>query len=170
MIEILKIIVPALLVMLTAVFVLTKMLKNEEKKHLYQLKKNGEDITLPLRLRAYERLTLLLERSAPNALIVAAVKPEMNCMELQNILLETIRKEFSHNVSQQIYVSNQLWKALKTTEESLVRLINTCASKVNAQDNALKLAELVIKVYASAEVTPSEMALALLKNEARGLF
>ncbi len=170
MIDILKIVLPALLVLVTAYVVLHKFLLNEEKDRLFELKKNNLATITPIRLRAYERLMLVLERTSPNALVVATVRPGMKALELQTKLLDTIRQEFSHNVSQQIYISNELWSAVRIAQESLIQLVNGCAGKVQAEDDAVVLAEIIIQVYASSEDTPTEQAIGLLKDEVRILF
>ncbi|MBP1677885.1 MAG: hypothetical protein H6Q20_2444 [Bacteroidetes bacterium] len=170
MIDILKIVLPALLVLVTAYVVLHKFLLNEEKNRLFELKKNNLATITPIRLRAYERLMLVLERTSPNALVVATVRPGMKALELQTKLLDTIRQEFSHNVSQQIYISNELWSAVRVAQESLIQLVNVCAGKVQAEDDAVVLAEIIIQVYASSEDTPTEQAIGLLKDEVRILF
>jgi len=121
----------------------------------------------PIRLRAYERLTLVLERTAPNALIINIITPEMTSAELHRLLVENIRKEFAHNVSQQMYVSDELWSAIKLAQETLIQLVSTCASKLPPENKASGLAELLIQVYSTTDETPTEIALGLLKNEVR---
>jgi len=168
--EILKNILPALLVLLTAYLLIDKLLKNEERRRNFELRKTGTSIITPIRLRAYERLILVLERTTPSKLILNVTKPGMNNFELHSLLLTTVREEFSHNLSQQIYVSDEVWNCFKNAQESLLRLINTCASKCNPNETASGLAELIIQVYASSEKTPSEHAIEQLKVEVRTYF
>ena len=166
----LNIIIPALIVFLTAYFLLDRMLKNEEKRRIFELRKQNQSTITPVRLRAYERLALFLERTVPNSLLVNIVKPDMNCMQLHAKLLETIRQEYSHNISQQVYTSDELWQSVVAAKESLVRLINTCASTCNPDEPATILAEKIIEVYAASPDTPTEITLAQLKNEIRANF
>ncbi|HOV84338.1 MAG TPA: hypothetical protein PLE52_05970 [Paludibacteraceae bacterium] len=168
--KILEIILPALLVLLTAYLLLDKLLRNEEKKRNFEIFKNNVSIITPIRLRAYERLIILLERTAPNKLILNVLKPNMTNFDLQTELLNTIRQEFAHNLSQQIYVSNELWNYIQATEESLLRLINMCASQCNPADSANVLAEKIIEVYNASEHTPTEQAIEKLKVEVRSYF
>ena len=168
--KILEIILPALLVLLTAYLLLDKLLRNEEKKRNFEIFKNNVSIITPIRLRAYERLIILLERTAPNKLILNVLKPNMTSFDLQTELLNTIRQEFAHNLSQQIYVSNELWNYIQATEESLLRLINMCASQCNPADSANVLAEKIIEVYNASEHTPTEQAIEKLKAEVRSYF
>jgi len=164
-IDILKIVLPALIVLLTAYLLIDKLLRNEEKRRNFELRKLSSSAITPIRLRAYERLILVLERTTPATLIVNVAKPEMTNMELHTQLLLTIRQEFSHNFSQQIYVSNEVWNNIRGAQESLLRLVNTCASKCNPANSATELAELIIQVYDASEKTPTEQAIDVLKTE-----
>lgn len=170
MLEILKIVLPALLVLITSYLMIDKLLRNEEKRRNFELAQKNVTAVMPIRLRAYERLMLVLERTSPNTIVISTIKPKMTNFELQTQLLSSIRQEFAHNVSQQIYVSNELWTAIKITQESLIQLVNSCASKTSPNENAASLAELVIQVFASSEKTPTEIATELLKKEVRILM
>lgn len=165
--EILKIILPALIVLLTAYLMINKLLRNEEKRRSFELRKESVSITTPIRLRAYERLMLVLERTTPSTLILSVAKPNMTNMQLHTQLLATIRQEFGHNMSQQIYVSNEVWNYMRSVQESLLRLINTCAAQCNPNESANDLSKRIIQVYASSEQTPTELAMEKLKNEVR---
>ena len=168
--ESLNIILTALIVFLTAYFFLDRMFKNEEKRRIFELRKQNQSTITPVRLRAYERLVLFLERTAPNSMLVNVVEPDMNCIQLHAKLLETIRQEYSHNVSQQVYVGNELWQSIVAAKESLVRLVNTCAAMCSPDEPAAILAEKIIEVYATSPDTPTEIALAQLKEEIRTNF
>jgi hypothetical protein len=113
---------------------------------------------------------LVLERTTPSALIVNVANPGMTNMELHTQLLSNIRQEFSHNLSQQIYVSDDSWNNFRGAQESLLRLVNTCASKCNPANSATELAELIIQVYDASEQTPTELAINTLKKEVRMFF
>lgn len=170
MLEILKIVLPALLVMLTSYLMIDKLLRNEEKRRNFELAQKNASTVMPIKLRAYERLMLVLERTSPNTIVINTIKPGMTNFELQTQLLASIRQEFAHNASQQIYISNELWTTIKSTQESLIQLINSCALKTKPNENAASLAELIIQVFASSEKTPTEIATDLLKKEVRTLM
>lgn len=165
--EILNMILPAILVLLTAYLLIDRLLRNEEKRRKFELYRDGTKIITPIRLRAYERLILVLERTTPATLIVSVAKPGMTNMELQTLLLANIRQEFAHNLSQQIYVSDDVWNYMRSAQESLLKLVNTCAAKCDPNGSATTLAEGIIHVYGSSEQTPSEIAMEKLKMEVR---
>jgi len=168
--DILKIVLPALLVLLTAYLLIDKLLRNEENRRSFELRRTNVSTITPIRLRAYERLILVLERTTPATLLVNVAKPGMTNAELQSQLLTTIRQEFSHNISQQIYVSNEAWNYIRGTQESLLQLINACSAKCNPTDSAAGLAELIIQVYDSTEHTPTELGIEMLKKEVQNYF
>jgi hypothetical protein len=170
MIDIVKITLPALLVLITAFFVLDRQQKAEIQRRQLDTKEKNSSTTLPIRLRAYERLMLVLERTIPNYLIINTIKSEMSSIELQTQLIAAIRQEFSHNVSQQIYVSNDLWSAFRMAQESLIQLVNSCAARLQSDGDATQLAEYIIQVYNSTDELPSENAISLLKAEVRILM
>ena len=165
--EILKYILPALVVLLTAYVLIDKLLRNEEKRRNYELRKDVSATLIPIRLRAYERLILVLERTIPSTLIVSVAKPGMTNMELHTQLLSSIRQEFAHNLSQQIYISDEVWNYIRSAQESLLRLVNSTAADCNPNDSASVLAELIIHIYGASENTPSELAMDKLKMEVR---
>jgi hypothetical protein len=168
--DILKIVLPASLVLLTAYLLLNKLLRSEEKRRNFELRKNALNALTPIRLRAYERLILVLERTTPATLIVNVAKPDMKNIDLQTQLLASIRQEFSHNLSQQIYVSDEIWTYIRSAQESLLRLVNSCAAQCNPVNSASELAERVIQVYGASEQTPTEIAIDKLKKEVRIYF
>ena len=88
----------------------------------------------------------------------------------ERVLLETIRREYGHNVSQQIYVGDEVWQSVVAAKESLLRLVNICAASCDPADPAERLAARIIQSYAEAPDPPTETALARLKAEARAIF
>lgn len=168
--EILKYILPALLVLATAYLMLNKLFKNEEDRRNYELKKIDLPIITPVKLRAYERLTLLLERTKPTTMLLNKVEPDMNCLDLHRILLNDIRREFEHNVSQQIYISNEVWELIKNAHENMLQLVNICASQCRGDEPATKLAEMIIQIYNNKEETALATAEQALKEEVKRLF
>jgi selenocysteine lyase/cysteine desulfurase len=76
-----------------------------------------------------------------------------------------VRDEYDHNVSQQIYVSKEAWALAVNARESLTQLINTCASQLSAQADAMELANLVLVAYASNAKSPIDLAIDYIKNE-----
>ena len=106
--EIVKITVPALIVFLTVYFVMKTYLDKQYQIQLLQFKKDQKNTTTPLKLQAYERLSLFCERiSIPNLVLRMKTKGASSAA-LRVSLLMAVQQEFEHNISQQIYISDQL--------------------------------------------------------------
>lgn len=165
-----KIVLPALMVFLTAFFVLKSYLENEQKQKTLELKSDRKKIALPLQLQAYERLALFLERISPENLIMRTNSPELNAISLHNALIQSVRMEYEHNLSQQIYISNEAWTLIKNAKEDVVRIINTSASKMNANASAIDLSTVVFEETLKSKDSVLNKALIYLKNEGRKLL
>ncbi len=140
-----------------------KSKENEEKQ-----KKN--DVALPIRLRAYERLTLLLNRIEPRNLFLEEEGRFKNALELKNELIRKINNEYNHNVSQQIYVSEILWEELMDVKNNLIELITSVYSKCNENDAPEVLQRVILEAYYSQEQTFIDASLLSLKSEVKDLF
>ena len=105
--------VPALLVIGAMFLLIKKFLDRDYRIKLIESKQLLQKDMLPLRLQSYERMVLFLERISPASLLMRANKPNMTSLQLQSELLSTIRNEFEHNLSQQIYMSNPAWEQIK---------------------------------------------------------
>ena len=150
-VEIAKFLLPCVTVLLIAYWLINRPIKLEKLK--------------PIRLSAYERLVLFLERTSPDEIFNREMESDMSSFELQIKLLRVIREEFEHNVSQQVYVSPQAWQAVVDAKNNVMQLINICATQVNATDKAINLAQTIIKTYNEVPQTPTKSAIQLLKNE-----
>ena len=129
-----------------------------------------QKITLPVRMQAYERLVLLLERIEPAGLLVRTNQPGMNASQLQSALIQSIRSEFEHNLSQQVYVSTKAWEMVRNAREETIKRINTSAMKLTPEATSTDLASLILINDIDAEQSAVKGALDLLKAEARNNF
>ena len=170
MIEILKYCIPALCVLLTTWLVMHKFYKSETEKRLWELKRLSQKEISPLRMRAYERLTLLLERTTPEHMLIDLNLAEMTPLQVQAHLMHTIRQEFDHNLSQQIYVSDEVWGLIDNAKQQTVAFVNSIAQQMPAESSALDYAKTLITAYHNNGDTPNEIALQALKTEAQTLL
>ncbi|MFC2126091.1 hypothetical protein ACFLU5_14910 [Bacteroidota bacterium] len=165
LIEFAKLIVPALLVLYAVYLTLKNILEKEvEKKHLELKSKNIETI-LPMRMQAFERLALLLERSSPNNLILRLNNPAYSATEFQVILVREIREEFNHNLSQQIYISEEGWTLVKKAIEDVINIINQAAAELKEEARGVDLTKSIFDHFFRYEVDPISHALSQLKKE-----
>ena len=167
--EIVKMSASGILVLIMAYFILDRFFRNAERKRYFEMKKEAAKALNPIRLTAYERLALLLERLNPDSLVVRVQSPGMSAQMLHQALITTIREEFDHNVTQQIYVSNDVWLMVRGAKENLLQFINTVASQMPDNVPAVELAKIIIEKYNDTEnATPIQAALEGLKREVRG--
>lgn len=157
-IELLKITLPAILVIWAVFTTMSKFLARQAPTP------NDKD-NKALRLKAYERLTLFLERISPDKLIQRIQNPNMNCAELQMALLKIIRQEYEHNLTQQLYVSDEAWNSIIIAKEGINQLINSSMAGVNAEAPSIDLAKIIIETYQGTKSTPVELSIRMLKSE-----
>jgi len=167
--EILKYTLPSVVVFLTAYYLLKQQnerelarMENEERK---ETRKKNADIILPIRLQAYERLILFLERIHPHQLIVRHNNPAFSSFQFQTILIKSIRDEYEHNLSQQLYVSSKAWSKVQQAKEECIKQINFAASKLDSQAKASDLGALVINGFSELPTSPIQDAIKQLKAE-----
>lgn len=163
-------VLPSLIVFLTAYYLLKRFMDNESRKQLIELKNDNRKQVLPLRMQAYERIALYLERVHPNNLVMRTHKQGMSARLLQSELLKTIRSEYDHNVAQQIYVAPSLWEAVKAAKEETLKIVNIAASKVNDDATGMELSKRILELCGQLEKIPSDFALDVLKKEIKKLF
>jgi len=167
LLEIAKYTVPAIVVLLATYLVVKKFLVTEIQRKQLAIFQEGLDTTLRLRLQAYERLTLFIERIHPRQLVPHVYQTGMKVRELQYALVQTIRTEFEHNLSQQIYVSKEVWKTVAGVMEQELAMINNIASQMNADAPARELHQRIVEYVMQSEDTPNEIALDVINNEAK---
>jgi hypothetical protein len=168
--EILKFLLPSVILFFIARMALQSYLGNEALKREEARKAGNRQITLPLRLQAYERLILLLERISPSQAVTRVLQPGMNALQFQILLTQNIREEFEHNLAQQIYISSHAWAMIKSSKEEVIMLINTVAAEAESGAGAGDIAARIIQKSAGWEKNPIQAAIGKLKEEAAELF
>ncbi len=168
--EILKYTIPSFVVFITAYFILNKLIDNETRKRTFELSERNTELITPVRLQAYERLALFLERISPEFLIMRTNQPGMTAKQLQTELLSVIRSEFEHNLSQQIYVSQKVWIVIKNCRANLLKIINSASDLVSPDSPSINLSKVILEKIMAMEQSPTDEALDFLKKEIREIF
>ncbi len=168
--EILKYTLPALIVFFTAFFLIKYQVDLEKRRLNANMAMKNQEIITPLRLQAYERVILLLERISPDSLIMRINKSGMTSKQLHTELLKAIRAEFDHNLSQQIYLSTKAWQIVKKARQDITKLINSTAIKVESQAPSMKLSQLILESVMESEKSSSADAIEYVKREIQQLF
>ncbi len=144
--EILKYTLPAIVVLLCAIFVLRAVLKYYLVKLSLESKRETNIKTIQIRLQAYERIVLFLERISPQQLVLRVDAGEMDLDRYHRILLQTVREEFEHNIAQQIYITAKAWELVKSAKESVLQIINRSKAALKPDASAHDLAAKIIEI------------------------
>lgn len=142
--------------------------KNENAKRIYLMQKETKPDTLSLRLQAYERMTLFLERINPTQLLVRITPISENKNDYKNYVIAQIEQEYEHNLAQQIYISEECWSTITKAKNTTIQIILLAAVNEKIVD-ANQLREEILKDLLDKQ-TPSSLALAFLKNEVGQLW
>ena len=168
--ELFKILIPSVAV----VVVVQVMLKNhfddqKRRDELAVTKANRQDLK-PLQMQAYERLILFLERLQPDNLMMRMQKPGMSSRQLHTTMLKTIRQEYEHNMTQQLYVSVSAWKLVLMAKDEVTKLVNLSASQLADDASAIDLATQMVNVLTQIDKIPTDVAIHGLKLEFQSKF
>ena len=168
--EILMCTLPALFVFLATYLVMSKMVKSEQLRLKAENVLNNQKYITPIRLQAYERMVLLLERISPQSLVMRTQRQNMTNQELQSSLLKTIRSEFEHNMAHQLYISDKAWEMVRMAKEDCIKFINQTALQTKPDGNSLQLCKLILEKLLDRDLDPTTKAINYLKEEIRTLF
>jgi hypothetical protein len=170
--DLLKIILPALIVAGSIFYLIQQYLEKEQQRRLIELRLEATKTTLPLRLQALERVTLLLERITPNNILIRLNSAGQTAPDYYRLLLQEIRAEYEHNLSQQLYMSPETWAEVKSAKEHILTVINKSYQGLAQPQQArgTELAKRVLETLINEEADPTERALHAVKREAAGLF
>lgn len=163
--DILKITLPAVLVLITAWLIIRNMLRNEQNSRRQELLLQTIKTITPVKLQAYERIILFLERISPESLIMRTARPEMTAQQLHSALLSTVRSEYEHNLSQQIYMSNESWEMVKNARGTVVKIINNIASQLPQTATGEELSRLLLEEVMDMDAEPCREAINFVKAE-----
>lgn len=158
----------ACLMMLAFIAVIKMIINKNVQQQALDNGKTAKGIVLPLRLQAYERMALFLERIEPNQLVMRIHSTGLNVAQEQNLLLTAIRSEFEHNLSQQIYISNEVWRCVCDAKEDIIDIINVVAAQYEPTADSLEFAQALLA--AAAEKPVVEKAMLILKTDIQRLF
>lgn len=165
--EILKYILPALIVFITVYYTMKQYLNSQYNlQYLKNQNKNAEH-NVPIKLQAYERLLLLMERIRLSNLVFRLRSSDMNVQELTASLLISIQKEYEHNQAQQLYVSNELWHIIKQAKENVQNIISESSGKFQDADNCMNMSNTLMLIEKGQSRSSVDLAIEAIKKEAQ---
>jgi hypothetical protein len=163
--DILKITIPALIVFFTAWIILRNMIKNDQDKRKQELILQNSRTVTPIKLQAYERIILFLERISLESLLIRVSTHDMTAQQLHTAILNSIRSEFEHNLSQQIYMSPQAWEVVRNARSNMIKIINSEVEKLPAESTGMSLSKRLLERIMELEKEPTRAAIEYVKNE-----
>jgi hypothetical protein len=169
-VELTKYLLPLIILLIAVLLILNHFAKQEQLKQKYELIKGNNKLITPVRLQAYERLILFLERIKPDALALRIKQTNMNALQMQILMLDTLRQEFNHNLTQQLYISEKTWSAIINAKEQITRLINLTGTKMSKNSTFNEFASSFIEMYNEFENKPIENTILVIKKEATEIF
>ena len=163
LLELLMYAVPSLITGGVAYYLFDSYFKDQKNTRRWLLQKENQKQSLPLRLQAYERLALFLERINPAKLLIRVAPLNNDKVDYQNLLIHHIEQEYEHNITQQVYVTNELWTMLLTAKNTIIQNIRKTTLDETVT-NADQLREKILSNLLDGQ-SPSTVALSYLKNE-----
>ena len=154
-------------------YLLTKRyFDNQQKTQMLQMRidehREAVKLITPIRLQAYERMALYLERISSDSLVLRCYQPGMDTKLLQGVMTKTIRDEWEHNLSQQVYLSSEAWKRIRQAKDEMMGVINSAAITIPEDADPTRLASAIFATVATGQ-PPTAEALDFLKQEMREL-
>ncbi|KPK83434.1 MAG: hypothetical protein AMS27_12905 [Bacteroides sp. SM23_62_1] len=168
--EILKYTLPSIIILLIVWIMLRYHFRTEDRKRRIEMTLANQKTILPIRLQAYERIALFLERISPESMIMRLALSDMTAKQLQLELLATIRAEFEHNLSQQVYISPEAWEKVRNARSNTISLINSAAEQIEPKASALTLSKMILDMMMEHKSAITTQALDYLKKEVQELF
>ncbi len=173
--------VPALLVLMamfamvkrftdTQLTLLRKLLDRDIQLKAMEDRMNRQRDGLPLKLQAYERLILFLERISPDSLLIRVHQAEMPARLFYGELMANIRAEFEHNLSQQLYVTDDCWNAVVESKDQSVAWLKQAFDALPANASSVQLSAKIFEMASQSAGWPTQETIYTVKTEAQRLF
>ena len=156
---------PSILILIVVYLMMSSFLDNEDKRRRSERMAAFQKQALPIRMQAYERLALLLERISPNSLLLRVKAGKLSKSEYLILLQQSIRSEFEHNLSQQVYVSEHVWEMVVTAKSAMVSMMNTVAADLDPEATGADLSKAILTRAMEMGTLPTRTALSVLRRQ-----
>jgi len=170
LLDIVKYTIAGIGVIWIAFYLVKPYLDKSERIQLLEFKKSVSNQTLPLRLQAYERIILFIERINPENMLIRLNSPGYSAADLHSIIISEVRNEYQHNITQQIYVSSRAWAVTKRIKNDTINIISTAFKSLPENATALDLGRTILTHLSQAEENPYEIGAELIRKELEYLF
>ena len=135
-----------------------------------ELNKESRAHILPLRLQAHERLIIFVDRINPVNLLVRLHQQGIGIGTLQAGILNEVRSEYQHNITQQLYVNSETWNVVRKLKDDSIAMINNAVQNIPAEANGIELSKAILQHMASINENPYDLTIELIKKDIQKLF
>lgn len=163
--EIFKYLVPCIIVFGSTYYILKQQSDENVQRFKLELNRQHQSTLTPIKLQAYERLVLLLERISPQQLIQSNNNPDYSARMMKFAMLNSVQQEFNYNLSQQIYVSQQAWAFILVVKEKVNQMIIESFEELDETAMGTDLSRKMIDKLRIANEQPTQKAIDFLKAE-----
>ena len=171
LLEIVKLALAGLIVFFVAWVIIKAYLKENDSKKSIEFKRLTIEKTLHLRLQAYERIILFVERINPQNMFIRLHVSGMSAEDLHRIILTEVRAEYQHNITQQLYVSSGSWILLGKLKDDTIGMLNNALRSLPPYSTGMDLSKAILNYLGEQESEdPYELALGVIKRDIQQLF
>lgn len=164
--EIVKLTVPALVVFFTVRMVIMEYLNRQLDLKSMELQGERRQQVIPMKMQAYERLSLLCERINLPSLLVRVRQDGMSARELHFAMLTTIQQEYEHNITQQVYVSPKLWEIIGLARDNAVQMLSLTIEATGPDASGREFGNQLLAFIQKRGTLALDTALLAIKREA----
>ncbi len=168
--DILLVLIPSGLLLFGMFSLAQSFLQKQYEQKILDLKMKNTEIILPIRLQAYERIILLLERISPNNLLLRLSSNGTHVGDFQQILLSEIRSEFNHNLAQQVYISAEAWETVAAALNDTISTVNLAAIGLDPALPSIELSKKIFEIDINKDPKKIKEAIHQLKDEIQLVF
>lgn len=151
-------------------YILKPQMDKADKYQLLEFRKSLTSQTLPLRLQAYERMVLYVERVNPTSMLIRLGSTDYSASELQTLVVSEIREEYQHNVTQQIYVSSRAWGIVRRVKDDTISIVTNAVKGLPEGASGLDLSRVILLHLNQLEDNPYDIALAIIRQDMEEFF
>ena len=170
LLDIVKYTISGLGVVWIAFYLIKPYLDKSERIQMLEFKKSIANHTLPLRLQAYERIILFIERINPENMLIRLNTPGYSAADLHSIIITEVRNEYQHNVTQQIYVSSRAWAITKRVRDDTLNIVGAAFKSLPEDATSLDLGKAMLIQLSQLEGNPYEIGAGLIRKDLEDLF
>lgn len=163
--EILKYILPALIVFATVYFMMKRYLDMQYSTQVLKFKQDQAKNMLPVKLQAYERMAMFCERISLDNLSYRLSSQNSDAKSMGNAMMIAIQQEYEHNMSQQVYVSEKLWQIITLAKDQTQNIISTALNDASVGSSPAALVQKTMDLQKQMGGDPIQTAKRAIKKE-----